>query len=71
MNITRIKEMFIIFINLSLRKRQRVYKRASGLQTMETETTLKTKKKKPTTTTLNYFFFLLQSSPLLGPGWIR
>ena len=71
MNIIRIKEMFIIFINLSLRKRQRVYKRASGLQTMETETTLKTKKKKPTTTTLNYFFFLLQSSPLLGPGWIR
>ena len=65
MSITRVKKIFIIFINLSLRKRQRNYKRASWLQTMEIETAVKKKKKKTTTTS-----FLLQSSPLLGPWWI-
>ena len=55
MSITRVKKIFIIFINLSLRKRQRNYKRASWLQTMEIETAVKKKKKKKY---YNYFFFI-------------
>ena len=46
MNITRVKEKFIIVIKLSLRKRQMDYKRASWLQIMEAKTTIKKKKKK-------------------------
>ena len=38
MNITRIKEMFIIFIKLSLRKRQISYKRVASLQTLKIKT---------------------------------
>ena len=38
MNITRVKEKFIIVIKLSLRKRQMDYKRASWLQIMEEKT---------------------------------
>ena len=44
MNITRVKEKFIIFIKLSLRKRQMDYKRASWLQIMEAKTTIKKKR---------------------------
>ena len=46
MSITRVKKMFIFFINLSLRKRQISYKRSGWLQTLETEIALKKRKKK-------------------------
>ena len=58
MNITRVKEKFIIVIKLSLRKRQMDYKRASWLQIMEAKTTIKKKKKKGKATLKNYFFFI-------------
>ena len=65
MNITRVKEKFIIVIKLSLRKRQMDYKRASWLQIMEAKTTVKKKKKKRLLKKSTSF--LLQFCLLLGP----
>ena len=56
MNITRVKERFIIFIKLRLRKRQIDYKRSKWLQIRETKTTCK-KKIYPK----NYFFITIFS----------
>ena len=60
MSITRVKEMFIIFINLSLRKRQISYKISDWLQILETKTTTKKKRKKEEEESYyeNYFFFI-------------
>ena len=65
MNITRIKEMFIIFIKLNLRKRQISYKRVTSLQTLKIKTTVKKKKKKRAT--LKTISFLLQFFLWMGP----
>ena len=65
MNITRIKEMFIIFIKLNLRKRQIGYKRVTSLQTLKIKTTVKKKKKKRAT--LKTISFLLQFFLWMGP----
>ena len=65
MNITRIKEMFIIFIKLNLRKRQISYKRVTSLQTLKIKTTVKKKKKKRAT--LKTISFLLQFFLWIGP----
>ena len=58
MNITRVKERFIIVIKLSLRKRQMDYKRASWLQIMQAKTTIKKKGGGGKATLKIYFFFI-------------
>ena len=68
MSITRVKEMFIIFINLSLRKRQISYKISDWLQILETKTTTKKKekKKKKKKATMKITSFLLQFFSLIA-----
>ena len=69
MSITRVKEMFIIFINLSLRKRQISYRILDWLQILETKTTTKKKekkKKKKKKATMKITSFLLQFFSLIA-----
>ena len=69
-NITSVKEKFIIIIKLSLGKRKIDYKRENGLQSLETKTTVKKRKKKKENRQL-MASFLLQVCPLESweAGW--
>ena len=68
-NITSVKEKFIIIIKLSLGKRKIDYKRENGLQSLETKPTVKKRKKKKKKDNLwlhFYYKFVLWSLGWLG-----